>query len=101
MKMYTTRYGLKCARLLYLSSTESFKDLVPALYPVEVTDINALLASLPDNPATLLPWVSNYLMAQKPTLSEDVKRTCGPLPWIIRSSGDEDTDTSTNAGGFE
>ncbi|HEU5375265.1 MAG TPA: hypothetical protein VFV38_07490 [Ktedonobacteraceae bacterium] len=101
MKMYTTRYGLKCARLLDLSSTELFKGLVPALYPVEVTDINAFLAPLADNPTTLLPQVSNYLMAQKPTLSEDVKRTCGPLPWIIRSSGAEDTATSTNAGGFE
>ncbi|MEM5331739.1 hypothetical protein VSR34_35040 [Paraburkholderia sp. JHI2823] len=72
-------------------------DLVLPIFPIAplptaVTDVLAQAA---------VPAYIASLVAAFPRLAQRVEEVCGPVPWIVRSAGIEDSADHVNAGGYE
>lgn len=92
-------FGAKCDRLLRLQSDEVLGPLVPPVAPIAPQP-----GWWPDLAAPAETEIARYaaaLMRERPTLADEVEATCGPAPWIVRSSGDEDSEENVNAGGYD
>lgn len=91
------RYGIKCTRLLQLRSKEPFASVIPALYPMDADAANEWLKRNRDADENDL---AAHLQRLYPNLIRDVAASCGPPPWIVRSSGEEDLADFANAGAY-
>jgi hypothetical protein len=92
-----TRHGPKLGRLLQMREMPAVRDLVPKLYPLEPLPA---ASSLPDGEPRLAAY-REALAAAHPELAQAVADACGPAPWIVRSSGNEDGLDQVNAGAYE
>lgn len=89
--------GLKYARLLHARRHFGEGGIVPPLFPVGALAPPSAVPPAGDRQAA---YTAAVRLAY-PTLVADVAAVCGPPPWIVRSSGDEDFDDQTNAGGYD
>ena len=80
MSELSVRYGLKCARLLEISTITGIKELVPATYPLDVSAIDYFLLSLPEASPLPVTSVEHFIKDQSPTLVADISRTRGNFP---------------------
>jgi hypothetical protein len=77
--------------------------LVLPLFPVAAIDIGEERAEERAGTPfeTLCLRYAELLLQQHPDLAAEVTAACGPAPWIVRSSGIEDTADQINAGGYD
>lgn len=75
------KYGIKYQRLQEISKLEKFSELIPKMYPMSKEEVVQL----------------SFDMLRE--VFDEVENSIGVLPWIIRSSGDED-DVEINAGKY-
>ncbi len=92
-------FGPKCDRLLRLRELPETEALVLPLFPVTAIDIGEASAATPFE--TLRLRYADLLARHHPDLAAEVTAACGPAPWIVRSSGLEDTADQINAGGYD
>ncbi len=94
------KFGIKCVRLLELRNHSLFTAYIPPLYPID----NALACEFMEHyegaEEELPAELSRYLERKEPLWFNRVQEVCGELPWIIRSSGEEDLNETTNAGAY-
>jgi hypothetical protein len=101
-KRWENAYGVKCARLLRLADGSQMRPITLPVYPLDPSSARELVARHPSSPHSMLVnHYAEYLRANDPDLPARVKAVCGSGPWIVRSSGDEDTETNVNAGGYD
>ncbi|MEV5598079.1 hypothetical protein [Streptomyces sp. NPDC052496] len=106
-------YGAKCARLLELSTHPRFTSVALPVFPLADGTAQEFLKSVPGagretggppaqgDARELVTGYAEFLRRQWPGLPGEVARTCGPAPWIVRSSGAEDQEDNINAGGYD
>lgn len=91
--------GAKCDRLLAVAAIEELAELVPPIVLVPPLDEPDAARGLP--PDDRRRAYADALSAARPGLLVELHRRCGPPPWIVRSSGDEDGEEDANAGGYD
>ncbi|MEU5208889.1 hypothetical protein [Streptomyces sp. NPDC020742] len=106
-------YGAKCARLLELSTHPRFTSIALPVFPLPDGTAREFLDNVrsasgetdgpppPDTAAELVTGYAEFLRRRWPGLPDEIARTCGPAPWIVRSSGAEDQEDNINAGGYD
>ncbi|MGW8142263.1 hypothetical protein [Sphingomonas zeae] len=92
-------HGWKVDRLLRIRGERDLAALVPPIMPVPSLDEPVGQRGVA--PARRRRAYADALTRARPALAEEVRRRCGPPPWIVRSSGEEDGDGDANAGGYE
>nr|CAG38712.1 putative lividomycin production protein [Streptomyces lividus] len=103
------RYGTKCARLLLLAADPAYRPVALPVLPLDDAEARAFASRngtrlSPDGErdhTALVSAYGAYLREQRPGLAAEVRVECGPAPWIVRSSGAEDTAVNVNAGGYD
>ncbi|MFD7663875.1 hypothetical protein [Streptomyces sp. NPDC059788] len=103
------RYGTKCARLLLLAADPAYRPVALPVLPLDAEEAHAFVSRTgtrisPDGErdhTALERAYGAYLREQRPGLAAEVRAECGPAPWIVRSSGAEDTAVNVNAGGYD
>ncbi|OKI02201.1 hypothetical protein A6A06_14105 [Streptomyces sp. CB02923] len=103
------RYGTKCARLLLLAADPAYRPVALPVLPLDDAEARAFASrtgtrlspdGTHDHPALVRAYGA-HLREQRPGLAAEVRAECGPAPWIVRSSGAEDTAVNVNAGGYD
>lgn len=92
-------FGPKCDRLLRLRELPETEALVLPLFPVAAIEIGEESTGTPFETRCLR--YADLLVRDHPDLAAEVTAACGPAPWIVRSSGIEDTADQINAGGYD
>lgn len=94
------KYGPKCSRLLFLKKCSSLSDYIPNIYPISIDILNGLdYDKIADD--SIVDIATNYIKRKNTSMVNSIINCCGNAPWIVRSSGYEDDDLFTNAGGYE
>ncbi|MES2868602.1 MAG: hypothetical protein V4749_03445 [Pseudomonadota bacterium] len=92
-------YGPKVERLLHIRKIESLGSLVLPVFPIAPL-LTIVGGGLPPEANAVLIYAA-ALEEVFPQLRRRVEEVCGPAPWIVRSSGNEDLTDHVNAGGYE
>ncbi|WP_338553244.1 hypothetical protein [Paenibacillus sp. KS-LC4] len=95
-----SRFGEKCDRLLKFKENSSISDLIPATYPIDVVLAQRWQEVYEGDNNTAEMNLAAYIRWIRPSMLDEVTEVCGPMPWIVRSSGDEDKLDYTNAGAY-
>nr|BCJ78228.1 hypothetical protein [Niallia circulans] len=93
-------FGIKCERLLELRSNETFTAHIPPLVPIDPTLAFEFLEQYDGIEEEMTDSLARYIEQNDASRVDRVKQVCGALPWIIRSSGEEDLNETTNAGAY-
>lgn len=91
-------YGWKIDRLLCVRNISTLRHLVLPIFPIAPL-LHAVSADLAE--ADAIACYASALEQALPNLVNDIEASCGRGPWIVRSSGDEDSVDCVNAGGYE
>lgn len=96
-------YGNKYNNIIKLYNCQEFQEYVPNAYPFRIEeDDERFIEELIKNECEETDAILESLLYDKyGTLFESVDNELGALPWIIRSSGDEDREDNPNAGAYE
>ena len=90
--------GNKIKMLQYLSSFPSIKKAIPEFYCIDNNIMNKVYNECRGE--NLISEFSNALKKHIPNLYNEIYRKIGDLPWIIRSSGEEDSYDDIGAGKY-
>ncbi|MFC9774445.1 hypothetical protein [Paenibacillus chitinolyticus] len=93
-------FGIKCERLLELRNNETFTAHIPPLYPIDPKPAVEFLEQYSGTEEELPGQMALYIEQREPSRFDQIREVCGDLPWIIRSSGEEDLNETTNAGAY-
>ncbi|MBV6716499.1 hypothetical protein [Paenibacillus chitinolyticus] len=93
-------FGIKCERLLELRNNETFTAHIPPLYPIDPIAAVEFLEQYSGTEEELPGRLARYIEQREPSRFDQIKKVCGDLPWIVRSSGEEDLNETTNAGAY-
>lgn len=99
--MIDNKYGAKCDRILHLKKSNNIGQIIPKTYPISYNLLEGLYiddCNYEEAVTKATEYISN---SQGSVLSDSIINECGCPPWIIRSSGEEDTDETSNAGAYE
>lgn len=86
-----------------LYHNKNLQNYIPKIFPfrLEEKDEAIIEQYIQNNKLELCDITTRYLKGNYAGLYEKVKNEIGELPWIIRSSGDEDRPDNPNAGAYE
>lgn len=98
-----SKYGNKYDNIEKLYQNEKLHSYIPYAFPFslkesELAYIDSLYSSGNDN---LFEELVELLQCNYSDCFEKIEQSIGSLPWIIRSSGDEDSIDNPNAGAYE
>lgn len=83
-----------------LKEVPSITSLIPATFPIDTDMARGWLDVYEGDNAAAVVSLASYIRTVRPALLDEVTTTCGAMPWIIRSSGNEDKHDFINAGAY-
>lgn len=92
-------YGPKVDRLLHIRKIESLSNLVLPVVPI--APLSSIVAGGLPSMADAISIYAEAFEEAFPQMRLRVEEVCGPAPWIVRSTGNEDLTDLVNAGGYE
>ena len=86
-----------------LYNNKNFQKYIPKMFPFRLEEKDEAIIGqyIQNNKLGLCDITAEYLKENHVALYEKIKSEIGELPWIIRSSGDEDRPDNPNAGAYE
>jgi hypothetical protein len=87
-----------------LFDDEAFRPVALPVFGLDAADACGFVAEVSRTGEPVERWIDRFgdvLRERRADLVDKVRAVCGDAPWIVRSSGAEDTDANINAGGYD